>query len=254
METLYYKVKKMMAQRAQRLKNLNIVAGVLHLVNFIVSLVLVILYHPQSFKGNLTVDFGLILKPLGSYPLVWVDLPFSLITALFHLWIAFNSKQYRTYVFVRGYNPYRWQEYSITASFMTFVIMQVAGVSNIITLLVVGVVGNVLLQFQGYQMDLSNPPNRTKTTWMPTLLGWLLFCGQWALIWSYFFSLPARSWVVYTVVIGNFITFCVFGLIQLLHYARVWKDPYTIEIAYMFMSYTAKFYLNWNLIIHMVIQ
>lgn len=246
----------MLAKRAERLKRLNIGAGVLHMVNFVTGLVLIILYHPQSFQGVLSVDFGVTWKRLGQYPLVWVDLPFSLITALFHLYLAFGKEsttRYRSYVFVKGYNPYRWIEYAITASLMTWVIMQVAGVTNVIALAVVGVVGNVILQFQGYLMDVFNPPNRTKTTWVPTLLGWLLFCGQWALIWAYFFALDTRSWVVYTVVIGCFLWFCLFGLVQLLHYNGSWKDPYTVELAYMALSYTAKFYLNWNLVIHMLL-
>lgn len=64
----------MLAKRAERLKRLNIGAGVLHMVNFVTALMLIILYHPQSFQGVLSVDFGVTWKRLGQYPLVWVDL------------------------------------------------------------------------------------------------------------------------------------------------------------------------------------
>lgn len=246
-----------MAKRAQQLKRLNIGAGLLHMINFVAGLILVVLYSSRSFRGILSTDFNLTYKQIGQYPLVWVDLPFSFITALFHLYLAYGAEsntRYRSYVFVKGYNPYRWIEYAITASLMTWVIMQVAGVTNVITLVVVGVVGNVVLQFQGHLMDISNPSNRTNTIWTPTAIGWLLFCAQWALIWSYFFALTTRTWVVYTIVIGCFVFFCLFGLLQLLHYMRILKDPYVVELGYMTLSYTAKFYLNWNLLINMILH
>lgn len=238
--------------RARKLARLNVGAGFLHLANFVAAVVLTAVYGHKSVRGTLTTDFTGTQTILGTYTLLWVDVPFSLITGIFHLFLAFGAEStthYKSYVFVKGYNPYRWIEYAITASFMTWVILQVSGVTNILTLLVVGVGCNVALQAQGYFMDILNG------NWVPTWVGWVVFSFQWTLIWTYFaYQAPGAPWIVYSVVIGMFIQYCLFGLVQILQYTRVWPDPYQIELAYIGLSYTSKFYLNWNLIIYMLTQ
>ena len=246
-------------KQGNTLLTLNKWAGLLHLLNFVTGLVLMILYSGRSYKATLTTDFVQTLVIRGVYPLIWVDLPFSFITACFHLFLGFApeaTSKYRSYVFIRSFNPYRWLEYAITASLMTWVILQIAGVTDIATLVVVGVVGNVVLQCQGYFMDVLNPPNRPKINWLPTVAGWFLFAGQWTMIWLYFGYLSNRTWLEYTVVVGMFVQFCLFGMVQLLHYMRVqgFVSAYQVELWYMGLSYTSKFYLNWNLVINMLVS
>ena len=249
---------------------LNAIACVLHASSFIAALAMSIVFASQSFQAEITSDFRRYdanatgrfsseVRSLNTYPLIWVDLPFPIITAIFHGVIAFSPvvwKYYRESVFEEGGNPLRWIEYSITASLMIWVIMQLSGVTNILTLLVVGIFGNIALQWQGYLQE------RMKgRSWIPTAVGWIIFMGQWIIILSYFFTAitsprPADvaqvPWFVYTIVIGLFFLFATFGLIQLAYmtgWPRFMKSAYAQEIAYLVMSFTAKLFLTWNFLI-----
>lgn len=93
------------------LNRLNIVAFVLHLFLFIASLIVTIIFAPQSFQSQLTSDFrgygndtfappaagpfSSTLQSLGYYQLIWVNLAFPLITAVFHR-IAHDLGHYAT--------------------------------------------------------------------------------------------------------------------------------------------------------------
>lgn len=272
------------AKQAVILRNLNIAAFALHLASFIAALIVSIVFSASSFQAEITTDFrGYNVNATGPanagpfsstlvsksfYPLIWVNLPFPLITALFHGFIAFVPfifKSYTDNVLTENNdaasNPLRWFEYAITASLMTWVIMQLSGITNIFILLMLGIFGNIVLQFQGYLQEKTMAISR-----MPTLTGWLLFLAQWITIFSYFFTAitserPANvatvPWFVYSIIIGLFFLFSTFGLIQL---ARVFKFPkfmvtgYAQEIAYIVMSLTAKLFLTWNLLIGIAIN
>lgn len=244
---------------------LNVAASVIHCCSFIAALIMSIVYAPQSFQAELTTDFryhnGFTfqtqLQSLGSYSLIWVDLPFPAVTAIFHAVIAFSPSVWTYYVeriltVKTRTSPsiLRWLEYSITASLMTWVILQLAGVTNILTLIVVGVLANIALQWQGYLQE-----HLKRKSWVPTIIGWIIFTGQWIIILTYFFNTISSSgapWFVYTIVIGLFVMFLIFGLIQLTHMMK-WPafmaSSYAQEIAYLIMSLTSKLFLTWNLLI-----
>lgn len=232
--------------KERRLLTLNKVAGFLHLVSFCAACVVTGVFLTQSYQTQLTTDFrrynesvpvgapetaGNFTSTLdnrGYYRLVWVDLPFPLITALFHLMIGFGpgllssvQDQYLRDVMSNKGNYLRWLEYSITASLMTWVILQLSGVTNVFLLIMAGPVANIALQCQGYLQE----KFRTRS-YVPTIVGWLIFSAQWAVILSYFFvaitserppDAPNVPWFVYSIVIGLFVQFIFFGLVQLGH-------------------------------------
>lgn len=247
-------------KQTKTLSWLNKGAGFLHATNFITGLILVIIFNNQSIVSEITTDFNATSERHTTYQLLWVELPFSAITSIFHFYLGWGKEKqtrYFDYVFRLGQNPYRWIEYGITASLMTWVILQVAGATNVLLLILAGIICNMVLQYQGYLMEVLNPPSRTKTNWGPTVAGWFLFCGQWAVIFAYFFNSVTTSnapWYVYTIIIGCFLQFCIFGIVQLLQFTKVVQTPYGVEVAYITLSYTSKFYLNWNLIIAMLTQ
>lgn len=240
------------------LYRLNALAALLHFASFIGALVMSILYAGQSYMAELRTDFfiGNVTSDnsLGRYPVLWVDLPFPIITAIFHAVIAFHPavNTYYTKSVLSGVgNPLRWIEYSITASLMVWVLMQLSGVTNVFLLLVGGVIVNIALQWQGHlQEKLKN------TSYVPTAVGWLLFVGQWTIVFSYFFaavsSVEGVPWFVYTIVIGLFFMFASFGFVQLAYitgFPKFMASPYAQEIAFLVLSFTAKFFLTWNLLI-----
>lgn len=150
--------------------------------------------------------------------------------------------------------------------------MQLSGITNIFLLVIVGIVCNVALQAQGHFMELLNAPPQEKSNknknigWTPTLSGWLIFMGQWSVIFSYFFKALASPrpptaeqvpWFVYTIVIGLFFQFALFGFVQLLRYARFAKtwfggffsSNYGYEMSFIILSLTSKVFLVLNLLI-----
>lgn len=86
-------------QRAQAvsLRRWNIAAGLLHLASFFAALGVSIAYNDRSYQTELSTDFNGVLRSLGMYRVVWVDLPFPLITAIFHLAMSAPSN-WRWYV------------------------------------------------------------------------------------------------------------------------------------------------------------
>lgn len=254
---------------------LNIAAFALHLTSFVAAAFISGFFASQSFRTQITTDFrrydanatgpiqggnfSSALDSRGYYQLVWVDLPFPLITAIFHGFIAFNS--YIRQFYLQGIaantgNPLRWIEYSITASLMTWVILQLAGVTNLFLLILAGPVANIALQAQGHLQE-----KLRKKSWIPTLVGWLIFMTQWSIIFAYFFmtitserplDVAKPPWFVYSIIIGLFFWFNAFGLIQLSHlmeFPAFMKTGYAQDIAYLILSFTSKLFLTWNLLI-----
>ena len=258
---------------------LNVSEGFVHLASGIAALIVAIVYASQSYYTELRTDFvvydpnntmrpinntapfGVDCQSLGYYALIWVDIPaFPFITAAFHLSIAYWPavwEYYRVQVFQEGANPLRWLEYSITASLMTWVILQLSGVTNIFILVVVGVLMNVALQAMGYIQE--KVKNKTR---MPTIIGWLIFVGQWTIILAYFFAATTSPrppgattvpWFVYTIIIGLFFMFSAFGAVQLAGVLG-YLTPYQQEIGLSILSLTAKLFLTWNLLIGIVLN
>ena len=265
-------------QRAKNLRTCNIAAAILHMASFIGALVLVILYASQSLQTELTTDFRTYngvnfvttIRSITKYQIAWIELPFPLITSLFHFIIAFSEgvrAQYSFNAIINETNWLRWFEYSITASFMTWVIMQLSGITNILTLVFAGVLSNVALQIQGYTMELLNTPAKRRmrggrVNWAPTIAGWFIFIGQWTIIITYFLSSVISNpddipIFVYLIVFVLFFQFSLFGFLQALHYSR-WPrflaSGYGVELAYVTLSFVSKLSLDWILIAGILIN
>ena len=151
----------------------NIILGFLHGITFISILSLSIIYDNKlSLYYQVTTDFWSStlnnnngrpyidsnLEPLISssssssssrfYNLLWVLVPFPLLTSLFHINNATLSfKKYIKYTLYYGVQYFRWIEYSITAGLMTWVIWSLSGGTNIflgISLLIININMNIL--------------------------------------------------------------------------------------------------------------
>lgn len=244
------------------LKKWNIAAGVVHMLIFLGSLGVAIwlTVEDRGFRALLTRDFipseG--LASLGTYPLVWVEIWFPFITSIFHFVIAWGVlEEYAKWTLDRGINPLRWLEYAITASFMTWSIAQLSGITGIFTLLMVGVVGNVALQYQGYAMEMLNEKRKSQgINWTPTIVGWIIFAGQWAAIFTYFFINASSSSVpnwIYGVVIALFVQYSLFGLVQILHYTTskgsFFESNWGVEVSFIVLSLVSKTSLDLMIVI-----
>lgn len=274
--------KKDRAYKERCLRRWNIAAGSVHAASFIAVIVMTVIYFSVSVRVELTTDFRVydelsvapetagnfttVLESRWFYPVILVDLPFPLITSLFHLVLALSpyfSRRYNQLVFEEGRNPYRWLEYGITASLMTIVILQLSGATNVFLILMVGVVMNVALQFTGYAAENENVATLkgAKVKWDSIIAGFVIFAAQWAVIMSYFFTAVVSPrppdadgvpWFVYTIIIGLFFQFAIFGFLLVLRYWGKFKffaSAYGTEIGFIILSLTSKLFLTWNLLI-----
>jgi hypothetical protein len=265
---------------AKNLFKWNRAAFLAHTTYLVVLIILAAIYSDGSLKVEITTDFRVYdamslgppesgpfsttLNSLGFFSLIWLQIVFPFITAFFHFILAYSprvKKHYSRLALLEERNPYRWVEYSISASFMTLTILWVSGVTNMFVLLITGVICNVALQTMGSFMEQLNPPQeKTKrkrsVNWQPTIVGWIIFMGQWVVIFTYFFEAVASDrpsgthgppWFVYIIVIGRYFQFSLFGIIQLLHYLR-WPSflasAYQIERGFIILSFVAKISLS----------
>lgn len=269
--------------QARLIRKYNQFAAGLHFVSFVAALALSIIYAGSSVQTELTTDFKVFdanstapdragnftatVESLAFYNVIWVDLPFPILTALSHFIIAevpIVLKYYNYWLLEQGRGPLRWLEYGITASLMTWVILSLSGVTNIFTLIGIGVVFNVVLQWTGYEMEnrnmLKNRRRPQKIDWGPMIIGWLIFLWQWAVIAAYFFAGVTSSdevpWFVYSIIIGLFFQFALFGALLVARYAlkedSFFASPYGNEIGYITLSVTSKLFLTWNLLIGII--
>ena len=246
----------------------NWIGAVLHAINTFGTLALFLLTYKDTFRGflttttldgNLLPDKDNLGRVAAWYILIW----FSPITSFFHLALSTFPgirPNYHLSVFKRNRNPYRWIEYSITASIMTWVIMMLSGVVNLF-LLIDGVFLNVAMNIFGYVLEVvmqgTRPEKKRLVFWKYLFFGFVPFVPVWLNIFYHFFSaLSANSsdvpWYVWSIVFGMCGAYLLFPLVLILHYNKwpkfmgypIWK-----ELGFIFSSWIAKTMLVWFLAI-----
>ena len=91
---------------------------------------------------------------------------FLLLAALDHALVAlppFRARYERC--LAAGVNPFRWLEYSLSASLMVVLIAMLTGIADYVALLALFAV-NAAMIFFGWLMELLNPPDRVRTRWL----------------------------------------------------------------------------------------
>jgi hypothetical protein len=185
-----------------------------------------------------------------------IDLPllvaaFLFISALAHTAIA--TVLYERYVnyLDRGLNPYRWYEYSVSASLMIVVIGMLAGIWDLGTL--VGLFGLVaVMNLSGLLMERRNE-STDETDWTPYWVGVVAGIVPWIVIAVTFIGTVTASggefpeFVIY-IYVSIFIFFNLFALNMVLQYfeASRWKDYLFGEKMYILLSLVAKSALAWQ--------
>lgn len=237
-----------------RLRRLNIIAGVFHLVQMILILVLA-----TDFALPVTATY--IAGPPGtpaSAPVtlfeigtaVAVALFFGL-SALFHFIVAapgFNSRYVRG--LGQGHNYFRWVEYSLSSSVMIILIAQLLGVFDVIALIAIFGVNVSMILFGWLQEKDQQPGGSLLAFWFGCIAGivpWLAFLVL--IIAPKSPSAVAIPGFVWGIVISLFILFNCFAIVQYLQYKPVgrWRDYLRGERAYIVLSLTAKTALAWQI-------
>jgi hypothetical protein len=225
-------------------------------------------------------DYPQTLKPYGTTNIKPFVVLFFAITALAHLLYATDfgfvfrkgSPQgpYRSAVYGYGWNPYRWLEYSITASLMIWVISVVAGAKEWSTALLATLITPGLM-FQGLTTERAlhqnaiakyseglrgKPKDDAIIVWANFLPAWLFFGLKWFIILNAYFVLdnelkaagkaidPRITQLVWI----QFVGFSLFGIVQTVQ-VYGWVGPYRnfaattydyYEKAYIVLSFVAK--------------
>lgn len=238
------------------LKRFNLVMFLVH-----ISQVFLILYLSNDFSLPINRSYPLFdTSTMSIVPAseTIVEIPIAPLIALFllissaaHLFIG--SILYQRYVknLKKGMNPYRWYEYSISASLMIVIIAMLTTIYNIGTLLALFTL-TAVMNLMGLVMELHNQKN-DKTNWTSYIIGCIAGIVPWIVI---FISLvggtSTEGGSVPDFVIGIFVTiaifFNLFAINMFLQYKKVWKwkDYLYGEKMYIVLSLVAKSALAWQ--------
>ena len=232
----------------------NTALAVLHAAQAILILVL-------STSFSLPVTGAFMTGPPGSAPpetdtlfhlrLGPLVAAFLLLAALDHAAAAWPLRDRYERALARGVNPYRWLEYSLSASLMVVLIAMLTGIADYVALLALFGVNAAMILF-GWLMELFNPPDRARTRWLPFVLGCVAGAVPWVAMGLQIGISVGRGdgppGFVYGIFVSLFVLFNSFAVNQALQYGRVgrWRDYRVGEAWYLVLSLVAKSLLAWQ--------
>jgi hypothetical protein len=242
-----------------RLRNYNLVAGTLHLVQAAVfGFFLVGLERQVTFP--VTVDY--MTGPPGSpLPPERVELfdinigfgvvAFLLMSAFFHYLISSPMFFGRYSGGLRNSrNYFRWVEYSLSSSVMIWLIAQLTGISDISALVAIFAVNASMIFFGALQEKYERPGSKG---FLPFIMGCMTGIVPWLLIGLYTLQPGSTSAAevpgfVIVIIITLFVFFNTFAINQALQYHqwRSWANYLRGERMYITLSLVAKSVLAWQ--------
>ena len=176
---------------------------------------------------------------------------FMFISAAAHLLIS--TFLYERYVkhLKNGMNPYRWYEYSLSASLMIVIIAMLTTIYDFGTLLALFVL-TAIMNLMGLMMELHNQTTE-KTNWISYIIGCIAGIVPWIVIFSSLIGGIINSegsvpdFVIY-IFITIAIFFNCFAINMFLQYKKIgkWKDYLYGEKIYIILSLVAKSALAWQ--------
>jgi hypothetical protein len=187
-----------------------------------------------------------VLETLTTWPIGPLVAGFLFLSALFHL---INAAGFSTYAknLLKGINPSRWIEYSLSSSLMMVVIAMLVGIYDIVSLLALFFLNAMMILF-GWMMELHNQTT-AKTNWTAFWFGSLAGLIPWIAVSMYLFGTPSNPpTFVYWIYLSMFLFFNCFAINMVLQYKKVgkWADYLYGERAYMILSLVAKSLLAWQ--------
>lgn len=242
----------------------NLVAGLLHLVQGLIQLILGLTVDSfNKFKLPLRIIYlksietpeggeylDAVAKDWGDVKVAPLVAIFFLLSAFAHFTVLYMSDQYFAQL-ARGTNYFRWWEYAFSSSFMIVLIAQFFGVYDIASLLLI-FSSNFATQFMGLLMEQINDLKRedAEINWTPFIVGCITGFSPWVAIFFYFLGSGPSSEIpgfVYGILISYFIFFNTFPLNMIFQYKKwsYWKDYLFGEQVYIILSLVAKSFLGW---------
>jgi hypothetical protein len=178
----------------------------------------------------------------------WAIAGFFALSALAHFIVAGPGWASYQVQLGKGRNPYRWLEYSLSASIMIVLIAMLVGINNIAALVALTGVNASMIGFGWMQERYEAPGEGLGPFWIGCIAGIVL----WVAIAIYLFGPGANAHppgFVYGIFFSLFAFFNCFAVNQWLQYKQVgrWKDYLIGERAYVTLSLIAKSLLAWQI-------
>jgi hypothetical protein len=240
-----------------RLRALNVGAGILHLVQGVAMLALAndftlpvmsffLGFEPgrePSLQPDPQVVFDLRIGPVVA--------AFLFLSAAAHLTVA-APRVHRWYRrnLDRGINPARWTEYSVSSTVMIVVIGMLVGIYDLAALLLLATANASMILF-GWLMEEHNQTT-PRTNWLSYWFGVFAGAMPWVAIAIYLAGAGSGEMgpptFVYYIFVSIFLFFNVFAINMVLQYRRVgrWRDYRFGERVYIILSLSAKSLLAWQ--------
>ena len=246
-------------EQIARLRNYNIVAGALHLLQAVAFGYFLTMLDRQITFGT-TVDYmtGPPGSPLPPERVVLFDVnlgagvvAFLFLSAFFHFLISspmfFN--RYRAGL-KQNHNYFRWVEYSLSSSIMIWLIAQLTGISDFSALVGIFAVNASMIFFGALQEKYETPGNGKG---LPFIMGSITGVVPWILIGVYTLQPGSTSAAevpgfVVGIIVSLFVFFNTFAINQALQYKKVgkWASYLQGERSYITLSLIAKSALAWQ--------
>lgn len=235
-----------------RLRPYNLAAAVLHAAQAIAVVALAnqfsVPVRASYMTGPPGPDVGRQGVVLFSVRFAWAVAAFFGLSALAHLFVAGPGWRLYRQQLAAGRNPYRWLEYSLSASIMIVLIALLVGIDDIAALIALAGVNASMIAFGWIQERYEAPGAGMQPFWIGCLAGIV----PWAAIGIYLIGPGADlhpPGFVYAIFFSIFALFNCFAVNQWLQYSRVgrWKDYLVGERAYVTLSLIAKSLLAWQI-------
>ena len=235
-----------------KLRPYNLAAGCLHLAQAVVIVVLA-----NSFSlpvraiymtGPPGPNVGRQTVTLFNLSFAWAIAAFFALSALAHFSVAGPRWESYKAQLLKSRNPYRWLEYSLSASIMIVLIAMLVGINDIAALLALVGVNASMIGFGWMQERYETPGGGLGPFWIGCIAGIV----PWIAIAVYLAGPGANQHApgfVYGIFFSLFVFFNCFAINQWLQYKKVgrWSNYLVGERAYVTLSLVAKSLLAWQI-------
>ena len=240
-------------QELSKLKRMNLIAGLFHLIQAIAILALANSYAlPVSIKYLQDAPIpGAKFEEiqLFNFPIAYAVAAFSILSAIAHFWV-FGPGNNRYANDLRNKRNYaRWIEYAISSTLMIILISMINAVWDAVALLAIAGANIAMILFGLLQEKYEEPGKGSLMAfWFGCIAGVIPWVAMFWLLVSPGSTQEAPGFV-YGIVISLFLFFNSFALVQWLQYKEIgrWKNYLVGERTYIVLSFVAKSALAWQI-------
>jgi len=234
-----------------KLKRFNLMMFAIHIFQ-----VFLMLYFSNNFSlpvtysaptyDPVTTTIVPVAETIGEIKLAPLVALFMFISAAAHLLIGtFLYNRYKNHL-KNHMNPYRWYEYSLSASLMIVLIAMLTTIYDIGTLLALFVL-TAVMNLMGLMMEVHNQTTK-KTKWVSYYIGCLAGIVPWIVIFIPLIAAESVPDFVIAIFITIALFFNLFAVNMVLQYKKIgkWNDYLYGEKMYIVLSLVAKSALAWQ--------